>query len=246
MASPPPPASVKALLDESAQELDEGAKSVFQAFGALFAPGATPQLVAACLQQSPLSTEDALDALARRSLAVREPGVSFYRLHDLTFAYVRGLFSTNQGDYRTTVAAVQQYVKQYAADFDLIELDLPNLLGAAAIAAGPTLVSIVAPLVMGGYPEPRQPSYMDVRGHTLELLLRLDDAIAAARQMAPANAPLAHYLLGKRGNAPSRPWRTQPRPRRLRRRPRTGAQPQPQSRASQRDRPHANPTRPPR
>ncbi len=193
--------SVAALLDDSFGELNPEAQRAFLAFGALFAPGATSQLLAAYLQNDLLAVEDALDGLVRRSLASRDEGIGFYRLHDLTFSYVRAQARERQADPRTTVLAVQRYMLDHAHDFDLLELDQPNILGAAEIAAGETLVSIMATLAMGGYPQAEAPSYMDVHGHSLALLARLDDAIAAARQMGAPGSDVLHYLLSKRGNA---------------------------------------------
>ena len=143
----------------------------------------------------------ALDDLAERSLVKRSPRTSFYYVHDLTFSYVRALARYHDQQPGEMVAAIQRHVLAHAHDFDLLGLDLAGILGAAAAASGETLVSIMSALTIGGYPDPQPPSYFDARGHTLELLARLDVAIEAARAMEEERRATLHYLLGKRGNA---------------------------------------------
>jgi tetratricopeptide (TPR) repeat protein len=193
--------SVKALLDDSMGELSEEARALFLVFGGLFAPGATFDLLAACWHNNETALDDALELLTECSLVAREEDTTLYTLHDLTYSYARSLFREHQGDYRSIVAGVQSYVLKHAQDFELLDLDLRNILGAAGVATGEPWISIVAPLAIGGYPEPHSPSYMDRCGHTLELRARLDDAIIAARQMGVTKQEMLHYLLGKRANA---------------------------------------------
>lgn len=193
--------SVKALLDDSVSRLDEAGREVFLAFGAFFAPGATVELLAACVGRTTEWTKAALSGLARRSLVHRAENTSYYRIHDLTFSYARGLSRDAGRSDTPVIAAVQSYLTQHAQDFDLLEHDETNLLAAAGRAAAPPLITIMAALVIGGYPQPRAPSYFDCRGHTPGLLGLLDAAIRAIREQDPPDAVTLHYLLGKRGNA---------------------------------------------
>jgi hypothetical protein len=98
--------SVKRLLDASLSALDDETRAVFLAFGALFAPGATPELLARYMNASvgtrpavsateydTTAIETALMTLARRGLAERVPPadnrVASYRIHDLAYSYAR-------------------------------------------------------------------------------------------------------------------------------------------------------------
>lgn len=193
--------SIKALLDDCVQDLSAEARSVLSTFGALFAPGATPELVTACLPLPVADVEDGLDELVDSSLLAYDPETDFYRLHDLTYFYAHSLLPDDQADRDAILAGVRDYMNAYAEAFDRLGMDMANVLGAAKQVSGELLVSLIAPVVMGGYPEPRAPSYMDARGHSLELLARLDDAIAAIEEKEVAGQTVLHYLLSKRGNA---------------------------------------------
>ncbi|MCA9333798.1 tetratricopeptide repeat protein [Candidatus Saccharibacteria bacterium] len=195
------PSSIKTLLDDSFQALDDETALVFCAFGALFAPGATAALLSFCTERSLDSVETALDNLARRSLAKRRASTDYYSVHDLTFSYAREKFRQNATTYQTNVVAVENFVVAHAQDFAYLELDQPNILGAAKLASGESLLRIVSTLAIGGYPNAYSPSYFDAKGHTLEFLDRLDQAIEAAKQTDLTQFGTLHYLLCKQGGA---------------------------------------------
>jgi tetratricopeptide (TPR) repeat protein len=92
-------------------------------------------------------------------------------------------------------------VGAHAQDYELLRLDMPNLLAGAGVAEARNLVQTLSLLVVGGYPMPAFTSYFNARGHTLPLLERLDQAIAAARALGEEARPTLHFLLGKRGDA---------------------------------------------
>lgn len=188
--------SVKRLLDGSFYALDAETQAVFGAFGAFFAPGVTSALMAAYMQEEKSAMGKVLKKLVRRSLAKRLAGTDYYFLHDLTFSYARTMFEDGGEDHQEMVAAVQRYVVEYAQDFDRLALDQNNILEAARVAQAENveaLISILTILATGGY--------LDVRGHTLALLNRLDKTIEAVRQKGAKEHETLHYLLGKRGNA---------------------------------------------
>jgi serine/threonine protein kinase/DNA-binding SARP family transcriptional activator/tetratricopeptide (TPR) repeat protein len=197
--------SVKALLDESIEALDEQTREVFEAAGALFAPGATPEFLATYLEKDVDTVWNALDRLDQHSLArnaipagpyAELATADFYRLHDLTFAYLQAHQQARGYDLWQLVRAVRAYLASYAGQFDHLHWDLPNILAAARLAQQgddkEALVEIVSRLALEGY--------TDSRGYALEFLKLLDAAIAIVREQ-PDEVERLHYLLGKRGNA---------------------------------------------
>ena len=186
--------SVKRLLDHSYQTLAEPEARVFQAFGAMTSPGATVDLLATYLSTDAAPTKHALSRLTDLSLVKRSGETRFYTVHDLTFSYARALAS-GQGAMRT-IRAVRQFVDSHTSEHDLLELDIENILGGAAMARGDdpgALVGILGDLAAGGY--------IDNRGHGSGVLSLLDDAIDAARRGDSALSDVLHQLLSKRGNA---------------------------------------------
>jgi tetratricopeptide (TPR) repeat protein len=186
--------SVKALLDTSFEALDEDGKGLFRTFGALFTPGATPALLAACQQKEERAVREALRKLVRRSM-VRRQTEAYYTLHDLTFSYARALCEDRGQDHRETVVAVERYVTDHARDFDNLALDQNNILAAARAARTEdveALISIVSVLATA--------DYLDTRGHTLELVHLLDETIEAVEKKGAEEYDLLHSLVTKRGN----------------------------------------------
>jgi tetratricopeptide (TPR) repeat protein len=193
-------AGLQDVLDSSVKELDDAAYGVFVGLGGLFVPVATIELLAMLLQSQAQTVQAALVDLQQRGLAeIAQPddGLPHYRVHDLTYSYARTLFEEEGCDRRTAVAAVQHYVFDHAHDFDHLDFEQANILGAARAAKqlgdDVTLIAIMWVMLAEGY--------LDARGHTPRLLKRADDAIAAARQMQPDQDETLHFMLGKRGNA---------------------------------------------
>jgi tetratricopeptide (TPR) repeat protein len=191
---------VKVVLDETFYALNSATRDMFKAFGALFEPRATVELLAVIAGlEDGLDVEDALDELVSWNFVLKDAGS--YTMHDMVHSYAETvLFEGDAPDRRSTVAAVQRYVIDRAQDFENLQLDQPNILRAAEAADGQTLVSIMSVLTVGGYPDVRPPSYLDTRGHTVGFLARLDEAIEIAEQIEAEENELRHYLLSKRGN----------------------------------------------
>ncbi|RIK34866.1 MAG: hypothetical protein DCC55_32035, partial [Chloroflexi bacterium] len=125
--------SVKHLLDFSYQTLTEEERDLCQAFGALFAPGATADLLAEYVQQPLLHVDRMLKTLMRRSLVKhrRDQGHPFYALHALTYSYFGALHRQRGVGYQSTIAATVRYVRNHGEDLTLLALDQRNILGAA-------------------------------------------------------------------------------------------------------------------
>ncbi|MCL5997651.1 MAG: tetratricopeptide repeat protein [Chloroflexi bacterium] len=194
--------SVKDLLDDSFNVLDELSQTTVIAFGSFYTPRITLALLTIYMRIRQEQIISSLDVLRRRSLVMFGTTPDSYYMHDLTFSYAREQFIDKGGDFQQAVAAVDRYVSDHILDYDGLELELPNILGATGIASDPVaLVRIMSVIAIGGYPRPQGPSYLDQRGHTLSLLQQLDKSIAAAYQMGPEFHEPLHYLLYKRGSA---------------------------------------------
>jgi tetratricopeptide (TPR) repeat protein len=156
------------------------------------------ELLALAMQRDIEEIEAAVMDLQQRSLAELLPKVeripAHYRLHDLTYTYARALFSREFDDLSPIIAAARQFIHNHLRDFDDLEFEQNNLLGAANAARRKddpqSLIDIMRMLAVDGY--------LDARGHSLLFLQRLDDAIHAADTLKQDET--RHYLLGKRGN----------------------------------------------
>jgi len=168
---------------------------VFQAFGAFFSSGATIDLLSKYLDQKNGETIRALSDMAEISLVRHEVGTRFYDVHDLVFSYAQYLWrSEENANYATSLMVIADFLDTHQQNFKLLASEMDNLLGAARQARKDNpdiLIRIISGLARGGY--------MDSRGHTLELLRLLDDAIQFAHSKNLTD--LLHYLLSKRGNA---------------------------------------------
>lgn len=187
--------SVKELLDDSFYALDDRARAVFLASGALFAPEVTPPLMALLLETEVEVITPLLDSLARRGLAHKERSgtQSRYRLHDLAFSYCAANTWLEQD---RVVNACREFVQQQLKHFDALDMERTNIYHAAAAAGqagdSDTLVDIVKALAVDS-------RYFEARGYTLQVI----ELLKAAIDVAKANGQIetAHYLLSKLGNA---------------------------------------------
>jgi tetratricopeptide (TPR) repeat protein len=192
--------SITELLDASLYALDEPVRQMFLAFGALFTPSATPELLARCMTQDEGQVRDALAALQRRGLAehVRESGknVRYYRIHDLAYSYARTIFLKQGHSHQAVIEACRDYTLAHENDLDSLDAEQSNLLGAAEASqsADDKLPLLTIIRALAG-------RYLTARGHTLAFLELLDAALAAAEQMTPDPTDVREYLIGKRGNA---------------------------------------------
>jgi tetratricopeptide (TPR) repeat protein len=189
--------SVKRLLDRTCEMLDDpAARAALAAFGAFFSGTATVDLLAAHLGYSERQTQDALRRLVDASLARRVAGTRRYQVHDLTYSYARAQSSAAGSGPGAAVDTIVGFLNRHRGDGDVLDLELDNILGAAHVArraGSPAFVDIMETLATGGY--------LDERGHTLDLLRLLDDAIATVRADTGDHALRLHQLLSKRGNA---------------------------------------------
>lgn len=190
--------SITELLNASLYALDEPVRAVFLAFGVLFTPGASVELMARLMDRDEAAVADALTVLHRRGLAERQAagdGVTVYRVHDLAYSYAATIAARQGRDRRAVIAACHAYTLAHANEVGAIDAEIGNLLGAAEHAAqieeGAALVETM--LALCG-------PYLATRGHSLAFLSRLDAAIDAAAALGSDHDEARHTLLGKRGN----------------------------------------------
>ncbi len=193
--------SLKDLLDSSYHALDPASQKVILACGVFFATQITSELLALYLG-APAELDSSLKRLVTSGLLrvdyVEDGGdgdIPVYRLHDLTFSYLRAQASA--ANRAKAVAACLAFARQYGDKPAFIDMEINNLLGSARHAYekqdAATVIDLMRIVAAGGY--------MDERGHTLTLLARLDEAITLARAHGGARLEDLHYLVSKRGNA---------------------------------------------
>jgi tetratricopeptide (TPR) repeat protein len=192
---------LRPLLDDFVADLTENLRIVFFAFGKFSGSRCTPAFIATFLDQSIEDVTDALEALVLRNLVKSTPDADFYYLHDLIFYYVKTVAGLNEQDKDHLIKTGVSYLEAHRRDFNLINFDLPNLLGIAEIAQGIDLVTLVSYLTIGNFPLPDGRGYADQRGYSLDLIEELDRTIEASQALGEELNPTTHYLWGKRGNA---------------------------------------------
>lgn len=190
--------SITELLNASLYVLDEPTRQVFLAFGALFAPSATPELLARYLHEDEAQVKNALTLLQRRGLAEvvkeAEPGVVAYRIHDLAYSYARTIFEARGQGHQQSITACLDYVRTHENDLKALDAEQANILGAAQASreTGDKAVLVEMMHLLSGH-------YVVARGYTPRLLELLDAAITITEEQGQSKA--RHFLLGKRGNA---------------------------------------------
>jgi DNA-binding SARP family transcriptional activator len=188
--------SVAALLSASLTSLSEEAHEAFMGFGVLFTTSCTAELLALCTRRSEEETEEALMNLQRRGLAdrVSEAGsdVITYRLHDLAYSFARA-----NNHFRLSMAqrACQGFLKKHQHDFNVLDAEITNLLGAAETARDgkndELFVEMMCELVVGN-------AYYAARGHSPRSFELLKVAIDKAKELGDLEA--AHYLIARKGD----------------------------------------------
>ncbi len=195
--------SIVELMNASLYVLDESARQVFLAYGGLFVPAATPDLLARCLSEDVDAVREAVAVLQRRGLAdyvrigtrTSGPSEGYYRIHDLAFSYTKTIFSQHSAGFTQSIAACLAYAQAHTDDLTALDAEQSNLLGAAQMAldTGDERALVDLMQVLAG-------TYLLARGHTLNFLGLLNGAIAAAEHLGSEHDTIRQFLLGKRGN----------------------------------------------
>lgn len=187
---------VEDLLQVSLRELNDPAYEAFLAFGALFSPGVTPDLLARVLRRELPAVEDALQELVDHGLAERhaQPGrdLVVYRLHDLARSYARAREAPRP---QTALTAALSFLREHKDDLEALDAEIANLLGAAEYADGAgeaaALTECLLLLTVRG-------RYFTARGQSPRLRGLLERAAQVAVQQQAWAA--AHRLYGKLGD----------------------------------------------
>ncbi len=190
-------ASVKALLNDSVFALDPDSRAMFLAFGVLFLPQATADMMARLMERDAQYVDAALTTLVRRGLARRERnahGAVYFTIHDLAYSYAH----ENAVLPRASMTlAARSYAETHKDDLHALDAERGNILKAAEAAAksGDTnsLIAIMRALTIDG-------NYFNARGYDVLMLSVLDRAIDTARA-DEAHAVTLHFFLSRRGNA---------------------------------------------
>jgi tetratricopeptide (TPR) repeat protein len=191
--------SITELLTASLYALDDDERQVFLAFGRLFAPQATPELLARCLGRDQEQVTQALTTLVRRGLAERVPETdttaAYYRVHDLAHSYARTIAAGQDDTAQSVIDACRAYAVDHAADVKVLDANQSNLFGAAEAAQQTgdhqSLVALIEAL---------SGAFLSARGHTLRFVQLLDAAISAAEAFGSEYREVQQFLLGKLGN----------------------------------------------
>ena len=189
--------SIAALLSASLNALNEEAYEAFMGFGVLFTTSCTPELLGLCTRRSEEETEEALINLQRRGLAERvsEAGsdVITYRLHDLAYSFAK---ANNHFRLISAQRACQVFLKKHQHDFNVLDAEITNLLGATEAARDgkndELFVEMIHGLVVGN-------AYYAARGHSPRSFELLKIASNKAKELGDLEA--AHYLIARMGDS---------------------------------------------
>jgi len=187
--------SVASLLNVTTQALSDEAHEALLAFGVMFTSSCTPELLSLCIRREEEATEDALIELQKRALAdrVTEAGsdVVSYRLHDLVFSFAK--VNNNLRDL-TAMRACNIFLEKHQQHFDVLDVEINNLLGATQLAEqqdDALFVDMMQRLSVGD-------AYYQARGHSSRSVKLLESSVAIAKEIEEIE--IAHHLASKLGN----------------------------------------------
>ena len=199
--SKPGHVGLRALLEDSFNDLSQQSRLVFTGFGAFYENGITSVFLADYLGISVESLGTSLDDLFNYNLIKRQSGIEFYYMHDLIFAYSQTLAKLDNQASLKLIDATMRYLGKNAGNYEILSLDMHNLFSVADRCDPSKLIEIMSWLTIGGYPEPGPDSYIENKGYPPAFLDRLDKTIQACRRLDIYPRESLHYLLGKRGDS---------------------------------------------
>lgn len=181
--------NVWASLALTYEVLSADARIVFRAFGALWTPAATAELLASTVNLDLRAVQDALAGLVRRSLVMPEMsfGVRRYRVHDLNHDFARKLL-VDAGTFEAirldaldaSVAYAEHYARQSAEAYDHLDAERDNLLAAAEWGGKRERWDAVKQLAFSLWEES---GFLRLRGYSREATSLLALSVNAARAL---------------------------------------------------------------
>ena len=188
---------IKSLLDASVDVLSKELYDAFFAFGGMFEPSTTAELLALVMQCETEDIEHRLQELTQRGLVnvTIEQETPLYRLHDLAYSYVRTMYQNKDISPQPVIEACLQYVQNNIHHLEALDLEQNNILEAAEAAYQSgyehILLDIMRMLTVDG-------NYFAATGHTTLSLKLTNTAIDIA--LEKNELEVAHYLLSRLGN----------------------------------------------
>lgn len=188
--------SMKQLIDASVNALENDLRDTFFAFGAMFVPGATPEILSTYLGKP--NVEKALNLLERYSLIRKDrltaESIVYYRMDDLLWNYACDLGNHDQA---AAIHACKVYLDNHKDKPDKmawLEVELGNLLGAAETAANQGKTDVLVDILYGLIEDGKNTAYFDSRVHTDKSLALLQAASQAAETTRSGKA---YHLFSK-------------------------------------------------
>jgi len=198
LGAQPAQRSIKELLDDSFNSLLPEPRQLMTMIGGVFTARASLKLLAFVTDEDAEALEDTLAELERHGLLhlhLKDDMPGHYRLHDLTYSYVNTLARASSGTLERVLEGIRHFVRAHLHDYDALQFDLMNILGAgrAAYLQGrdEALLDIVCLLVVDA-------NYLTARGPSAALIELVEAALETAQRCQ--NARAAHFLYAKLGN----------------------------------------------
>ncbi len=187
--------SVASLLASTAKTLSDPAYEALLGCGSLYSTSTTPELLALALRRDEEATENALIELQKRGLSDRQTRAGSdlvsYKLHDLVFSFAKANTNLRAS---TLMQAVKSFLTKHQRDFDVLDIDIANILGSTQTAQyeSPELfIKIMSQLCVGD-------AYYLARGHSLASLRLLIKASELAEALDYLED--AHFLFARLGD----------------------------------------------
>jgi len=193
--------NVWATFELSYQRLSPEEQVVFRAFGGSWSKSSTAEMLSSIVQADEDSVAQILRGLVKRALARVEIVFGEHRkyvIHDLIFAFAKGLLREQEGSledaYARWLHAAINYASKYQEDspenHNALDVELENLLGAAGWAAERgrhSDLNRLAHVLSDG-------SFLSRRGYNKQAVGLLHKAIVAAQALGDRQSECTHLL----------------------------------------------------
>jgi tetratricopeptide (TPR) repeat protein len=181
--------SIASLLQASIKPLDINAQDALFAFGTLFAPTCTSELIALYQGIEKEKIDSALVTLERRGLVervkAREDSVECFRVHDLCFSYVS--MNIKEIDHIRGLGSFKQYIARYnksnPENYRKLHPCISNFLEGVIWATKNGYYEHVEYFVDNLYSDKSASRFLEFQGPFSYATILLDQAVVAAREL---------------------------------------------------------------